>query len=237
MKQFFTVLGGMGTLATESYVRILDARTPIHRDQDYLNYIVVNHATVPDRTSWILDHSKPDYNLDLIEDIKQQSLLNPAFFVLICNTAHYAFDKLQAATDIPILNMLQETVNAIKKIKPDAKKVGLLATRGTVTAGLYDHYITDAGYEEIKPTPEILDMTEDLIYHDIKESGHSDGAKYHELVRRMIEEQGADIVILGCTELSYAEEMNPETKYPVADSQSIIVDRSLEKGLALRQNK
>lgn len=237
MKQFFTVLGGMGTLATESYVRILDARTPIHRDQDYLNYIVVNHATVPDRTSWILDHSKPDYNLDLIEDIKQQSLLNPAFFVLICNTAHYAFDKLQAATDIPILNMLQETVNAIKKIKPDAKKVGLLATRGTVTAGLYDHYITDAGYEEIKPTPEILDMTEDLIYHDIKESGHSDGAKYHELVRRMIEEQGADIVILGCTELSYAEEMNSETKYPVADSQSIIVDRSLEKGLALRQNK
>lgn len=237
MKQFFTVLGGMGTLATESYVRTLDARTPIHRDQDYLNYIVVNHATVPDRTSWILDHSKPDYNLDLIEDIKQQSLLNPAFFVLICNTAHYAFDKLQAATNIPILNMLQETVNAIKKIKPDAKKVGLLATRGTVTAGLYDHYITDAGYEEIKPTPEILDMTEDLIYHDIKESGHSDGAKYHELVRRMIEEQGADIVILGCTELSYAEEMNPETKYPVADSQSIIVDRSLEKGLALRQNK
>ena len=237
MKQFFTVLGGMGTLATESYVRILDARTPIHRDQDYLNYIVVNHATVPDRTTWILDHSKPDYNLDLIEDIKQQSLLKPAFFVLICNTAHYAFDKLQAATDIPILNMLQETVNAIKQIKPDAKKVGLLATRGTVEAGLYDHYITDAGYEEIKPTPEILDMTEDLIYHDIKESGHSNGAKYHELVRRMIEEEGADIVILGCTELSYAEEMNPETEYPVADSQSIIVDRSLEKGLALRQNK
>lgn len=237
MKQFFTVLGGMGTLATESYVRILDARTPIHRDQDYLNYIVVNHATVPDRTTWILDHSKPDYNQDLIEDIKQQSLLKPAFFVLICNTAHYAFDKLQAATDIPILNMLQETVNAIKQIKPDAKKVGLLATRGTVEAGLYDHYITDAGYEEIKPTPEILDMTEDLIYHDIKESGHSDGAKYHELVRRMIEEEGADIVILGCTELSYAEEMNPETQYPVADSQSIIVDRSLEKGLALRQNK
>lgn len=236
MKQFFTILGGMGTLATESYVRLLDERTPIHRDQDYLDYIVVNHATVPDRTTWILDHSKPDYNLDLIEDIKQQSQLNPAFFVLICNTAHYAFDKLQAATDIPILNMLQETVNEIKKIKPDAKKVGLLATRGTVEAGLYDHYITAAGYEEVKPTPEIVDMTEDLIYHDIKESGHSDGEKYHELVRRMIEDEGADIVILGCTELSYAEEMNPETKYPVADSQSIIVDRSLEKGLALRKN-
>lgn len=233
MKKFFTVLGGMGTLATESYVRILDQRTPIHRDQDYLDYIVVNHASVPDRTTWILDHSKPDYNLDLIEDIKQQSLLKPAFFVLICNTAHYAFDKLQAATDIPILNMLEETVKEIKRIKPDAKKVGLLATRGTVEAGLYDDYIKQAGYKEIKPTPEIVDMTEDLIYHDIKEKGHSDGKKFHELVRKMVEEMGADVVILGCTELSYAQEMNPETEFPVADSQSIIVDRSLEKGMEL----
>lgn len=237
MKKFFTVLGGMGTLATESYVRLLDQRTPIHRDQDYLDYIVVNHASVPDRTAWILDHQKPDYNLDLIEDIKQQSLLKPAFFVLICNTAHYAFDKLQAATDIPILNMLDETVKEIKHVKPGAKKVGLLATRGTVEAGLYDQYITGAGYEEIKPTLEILDMTEDLIYHDIKEAGHSNGQKFHELVRKMVEEEGADAVILGCTELSYAQEMNPEKEFTVVDSQSTIVDRSLELGMKLEGRK
>lgn len=237
MKKFFTVLGGMGTLATESYVRLLDQRTPIHCDQDYLDYIVVNHASVPDRTAWILDHQKPDYNLDLIEDIKQQSLLKPAFFVLICNTAHYAFDKLQAATDIPILNMLDETVKEIRNVKPGAKKVGLLATRGTVEAGLYDQYITGAGYEEIKPTPEILDMTEDLIYHDIKEAGHSDGQKFHELVRKMVEEEGADAVILGCTELSYAQEINPEKEFTVVDSQSTIVDRSLELGMKLEGRK
>lgn len=131
--------------------------------------------------------------------------------------------------------MLEETVKEIKKIKPDAKKVGLLATPGTVESGIYDHYIQAAGYEELKPTQEILDATEDLIYHDIKEAGHSDGAKYHELVRKMVEEQGADVVILGCTELSYAEELNPETTYPVADSQSIIADRTLE--LALKSQK
>lgn len=237
MQQFFTILGGMGTLATESYVRLLDQRTPTHSDQDYLNYVVVNHATIPDRTSWILDHSKPNPTIPLIEDIKQQSQLNPSFFVLICNTAHYSYNQLQAATDIPILNMLQSTVDEIKKINPTAKRVGLLATDGTITSGLYDAYITKAGYEEVKPTPEIQAMTEDLIYNDIKKAGHSDGAKYHELVRKMIEEQHCDIVILGCTELSYAEEMDPETKYPVADSQSIIVDRSIERALQLRQKE
>ena len=49
----------------------------------------------------------------------------------------------------------------------------------------------------------------------------------------MIEEQGADVVILGCTELSYAEEMDPETEFPVVDSQSTIIDRTIE--LAKRQ--
>lgn len=237
MKKFFTVLGGMGTLATESYVRILDQRTPTHRDQDYLDYLVVNHATVPDRTSWILDHSKPSPAKALIEDIKQQSLLNPEFFVLICNTAHYSYDELQAATKVPILNMLQETVNEIKRLKPDAKRVGLLGTDGTMKSGIYDSYIKNAGYEEVKAIPEIQEMTEDLIYHDIKEKGHSDGKKYHELVRKMIEEEHCDIVILGCTELSYAEEMDPETKYPVADSQSIIVDRTLERALKIRNGE
>lgn len=235
MQQFFSVLGGMGTLATESFVRVLDQRTPIHCDQDYLDYLVVNHATVPDRTNWILDHSQPSIIPPLLEDIKQQSLLKPEFFVLACNTAHYVYDELQAATEIPIINMLVETVAAIADIQPNAKRVGLLATPGTIQSGLYDPYIEKAGYEVVKPTEAILALTEDLIYNDIKEAGHSDNQKYHRLVQQMIEEQNCDIVILGCTELSYAEEMDPETKYPVADSQSIVVDRTIEKALAIRQ--
>lgn len=233
MKHFFTVLGGMGTLATESYVRLLDQRTPTHADQDYYDYIVVNHATVPDRTSWILDHRKEDPRPALLEDIRQQSLLKPDFFVLICNTAHYFYDELQAATSILILNMIEETVKEIKHVTPQAKRVGLLATPGTIQSGLYDGYLTKAGYEIVKPTPELLAATESLIYDDIKQAGHSDGAKYHRLVQAMIEEQGADVVILGCTELSYAEEMDPETEFPVVDSQSTIIDRTIE--LAKRQ--
>ena len=71
MKKFFTVLGGMGTMATESYLRILNSRTPATKDQDYLNYLLVNDATVPDRTSYILDHTQPNFYNDLREDILQ----------------------------------------------------------------------------------------------------------------------------------------------------------------------
>ena len=51
MKHFFSIIGGMGTIATESYVRLINHRVKIARDQDYLNYILVNDAQVPDRTA------------------------------------------------------------------------------------------------------------------------------------------------------------------------------------------
>ena len=57
MENFFTILGGMGTLATESFIHTLNERTEAYRDQDYLNYIVVNHATIPDRTDYIKNPS------------------------------------------------------------------------------------------------------------------------------------------------------------------------------------
>lgn len=111
-----------------------------------------------------------------------------------------------------------------------------MATPGTIPSGIYDQYITNAGYEEIKPNAEILKLTEELIYDDIKKKGQSDNHKFHQLIEKMSNGQGADIVILGCTELSYAQEMSPETNYPIIDAQEVIVNRSLDKGLALRDN-
>ncbi len=155
---------------------------------------------------------------------------------MACNTAHYVYQELQAATEIPIINMLQTTVDAIKTLQPHAKRVGLLATPGTIESGLYDQYVLAAGYELVKPTAELIELTEDLIYNDIKQAGHSDNDKYHTLVKRMSEELNCDIVILGCTELSYAEEMDPETTYPVADSQSLVVNKTIELAQQLRQS-
>ncbi|HPR80764.1 MAG TPA: aspartate racemase, partial [Enterococcus sp.] len=46
MKNFFAILGGMGTLATESFVHVLNERTPNHSGQDYLKYMPLNDARV-----------------------------------------------------------------------------------------------------------------------------------------------------------------------------------------------
>lgn len=228
MKRFFTIIGGMGTMATESYIRLLNQQTPASCDQDYLNYILVNHASVPDRTAYILDPTKPNPLEPLLEDFKQQSLLKPAFFTLPCNTAHYFYDELTQATDVPIIHMPRETVKEINTLYPNAKKVGLLATEGTLNDGVYDKEILQQGYELVKPSLEIQAKTSELIYDDIKQKDYVDTKLFEEIVSEMMVKHDCDVVILGCTELSLAQERHPVTNWPVVDSQATLVKRTLE---------
>ncbi|AKP02820.1 aspartate/glutamate racemase family protein [Companilactobacillus pabuli] len=237
MKKFFTVIGGMGSLATESYVHLLNEKTPTKKDQDYLDYILVNHSTVPDRTAHILDHSKPSFLPPLAEDIKQQSLLKPEFMVIICNTAHYYYKELQAVTDIPIIHMPHMAISMIEKKYPKAKKVGLIATKGTIADHVYENEIKDAGYEYSLGDQSVQDEVESLIYDDIKVKGAVNAPKFHHILQTMHDKFDCDVIVLGCTELSLAQEKAPDHPYQVIDSQEVIVDKSIEFGEKIRRGE
>lgn len=234
MENFFSILGGMGTLATESFVRIMNQRTVTHKDQDYLNYVLFNHATIPDRTAAILDpEHAPDPLPFLLADIAQQNLLKPNFIVLTCNTAHYFYDQLQAATTIPLLHMPREAAEALKK-RQNGGKVAFLGTEGSVKAGVYETELKKAGFEVMIPDATLQEKVNQLIYRDIKERDFLNKELYHEILQDAVEKYACESVVLGCTELSLMEEYAPHPTYQVVDAQAILVDRTIEKALATR---
>ena len=234
MKHFFSIIGGMGTIATESYVRLINHRVKIAKDQDYLNYILVNDAQVPDRTAYIMDHSQPNFFNDLKDDVLGQAKLGPDFIVMPCNTAHYFYDDLAALTDIPFLNMMRIAVHQFVDKFPGEQKIGLIATEGSIYDHLYEDEIHRAGKEVEFRGAEIQPMVTELIYRDIKEKGTVDGDLYHEILRKMHEEYGCEVILLGCTELSLAQEQAPDHPYHVLDPQSILADVSIELALQIR---
>ncbi|HRM24625.1 MAG TPA: amino acid racemase, partial [Enterococcus aquimarinus] len=200
MEHFFSILGGMGTMATESFVHLLNERVVTHKDQDYLNYVLFNHATVPDRTAYILDATNDSPLPYLLDDIEKQNLLKPDFIVLTCNTAHHFFDTLQAATPIPILHMPKEAVKEVMKQK-EVGKVAFFGTTGSVKAGIYETQMRQAGLEVYIPTEKLQDKINHLIYHDIKENDFLNQSLYVEILKDAVD-AGCKQIILGCTELS-----------------------------------
>ncbi|UJF15279.1 amino acid racemase [Jeotgalibaca sp. MA1X17-3] len=227
MKKFFSILGGMGTLATESFIHQLNKKTNAYVDQDYLNYVLFNHATIPDRTAYIMDSTKESPLQFLLEDLEQQKLLHPQFIVLACNTAHYFYDELQAAIDIPILHMPRETVKELKK-KMKKGKVAVLATEGTICSGVYEKELQESGFEVYIPDRALQEKVNNLIYRDVKKYGFLNTELYLDILQQT-KEAGCQAVLLGCTELSLLYDVEGMIEpCLIVDAQSTLVDRTIE---------
>lgn len=238
-RPFFAVLGGMGTLATESYIRLVNAATHAHSDQEYLDYVVFNDASVPDRTAFIVGESDDDPFPVIADDIDKASAMGASFIVLTCNTAHYFHDRFQALTDVPILHMPREAVKRLSQLYPAGRttRVGFLGTVGSRASGVYKHAVEEAGYTFVEPDDALQTRITSLIYDDVKGSGELNLSRYESVLRDMLDPAGpcaCDALILGCTELSVLNEAFPLPQLPVIDAQAVLVDVTVERAKALR---
>lgn len=236
MRNFFAVLGGMGTLATESYVRLVDKATHAHQDQDFLDYVVFNDSSVPDRTQFILGESTDDPFDYIADDVRQATAMGASFITLPCNTAHHFFDRLQALTPVPIVHMPQEAVAEMQRRYPvqTHPRVGFMGTEGSLNSGIYRERVEAAGYEFEEPGDELQQEISYLIYHDVKDTGVLERDRYEATLKSMLEGHHCDVVILGCTELSVFNEAFPMPDLPIIDAQEILAYDTVARAKALR---
>lgn len=240
---FFAVLGGMGTLATEAFVHDINAKTRAARDQDYLDYVVFNDASVPDRTAFLLGQADEDPFPNLAEDVCAASDLGADFIVLTCNTAHAFYDRLSAVADGPILHMPRLAVVAIERRYPEVVKrakaegrrvrVGFMGTDGSIRCGIYKRAITDAGYACVLPEESTQKAIMSLIYEDVK-GGRPLDDSVESRFRAVLEETLAlcDVAILGCTELSVLADAFNTADMPVIDAQNELVEETIRRSHA-----
>ena len=199
------VIGGLGPLATAHFMELVIRMTDVQRDQDHLNMIIYSVPTIPDRTAYILDSTKPSPLPEMIR-IGQLLAQQKAECVAIpCFTAHYFFDELCSSIDIPVINAIHSTADYLHQA--GIRKVGIMATTGTVRSGLFRQALTQRGMETLIPSPEGQAAVMSLIYDDIKQSRPADMDRFHQ-VRQELQEMGAEVIILGCTELSMIKRDN-----------------------------
>ena len=198
-KKTLGVIGGLGPIATSHFMELVIKMTDAQTDQEHLDMIIYNSPSIPDRTSYILDNSKPNPLPQIIEIGKTLSEQQTGYIAIPCITAHYFHKELQKEISTPIINIVEETVKHLKE--NNVSKVGIMATDGTVSAGLFQKALSENGMVAVIPTPDRQKDVMSLIYDCVKADKPVDTEKFNR-VKTELEENGAQTIILGCTELS-----------------------------------
>lgn len=219
------VLGGMGPQATQIfYQRILD-RTEADCDQEHLPAVILSDTEMPDRTAAILSGEGDRVFDRLLADARTLESCGCTAVVIPCNTSHYFADRLQAELHIPLINMIRETCKVLAA--RGCRRVGILATDGTVRTGIYQKECTALGFEGVAPDEATQKLVMSIIYDEIKK-GETGSREKFTAIDRALREMNCDAAILGCTELSVYRVYHGLPDFYV-DAMEVLVEQSITR--------
>ncbi len=193
------VLGGLGPMATVYFYELITAHTKAARDQDHIDILLSSRASTPDRTAFILGTSTEDPFAVMEAEAFRLAHCGAQVLAIPCNTAHYFYDRLRAGLPVPVLNMVEDTVDKAQQM--GCRKVGILATDGTIRTDTYQAVCRAKDMPCAVPGPEAQQAVMRLIYEDIKRGRAPDMALFRTVADELFQD-GCDVLILACTELS-----------------------------------
>ncbi len=229
MSKTIGILGGMGPEATIYMFRLIVQLTKVEKDQDHIPIIVFNNPKIPDRTAAIV-RGGPSPLPYLVDSAISLEKAGADFILMPCVTAHYFYKEIVKHINIPFLHLLEESIEYVKRELGHVKRIGLLATDGTVQTGLFQEFFHKKGIEIIVPEKEGQNLIMKALYQ-------KEGVKagYRERPREMILQvlqqlirDKAEGVIAGCTEIPLVLSQS-DMEIPFINPLWIIARKSIRK--------
>ena len=219
------VVGGVGPAATVDFLKKVVTSTAAQRDQDHIKLVIEQNPQIPDRTE-NLTKGGPDPTIALYSTCKKLERAGAQIIAIPCNTAHAYIDRLQRHLDIPIVSILSETVAHILNMQPKVLKVADLGSNGTIASQLYQSALQQRSLVPIVPDPESQAKLMEAIYgSEGVKAGHTSGKCAEQLldVINGVTRLGAEVAILGCTELPLIEFLVAEKPFiPLVDPTHVL---------------
>jgi len=146
-------------------------------------------------------------------------------FLIGANTPHAVLDRYDGLSPEGFLDIREAVVGEL--VRRGYKRVGLLATNGTLRYGVYDEWLDRAGIEMVTPSPRaqqaLMSSIEALARGDIGAGAKAGLAQaLMDLVSKRV-----DAVVYACTELSLIAD-RVHVRLPVVDSLTVHALRAVE---------
>lgn len=237
------VIGGMGPEATSYYYDQVVRHTQAARDQEHLDMVLISCASMPDRTRAIQTGEADELMRSMRSCTALLEGAGCAHIAIPCNTSHYFFDQIQASTSVPIIHMPREAARyavagavagrcgfdpaaSSQNFPHGVQSIGIMATDGTVSSGVYGDACERAGARAVYPPHELQAAVMSIIYDDVKAGRAPNLDAFARVLDWFCTEARCDRVILACTELSVISQYR-EMPAEVLDAMDVLVRESI----------
>lgn len=212
------VLGGIGPEATgEYYLKLIKGlqQTGLIRDNRDFPYIVVHSIPAPE----LVDKNTSQYLEPYKAGLRAIDKSSVDAIVMVCNTIHLHHAELQKETSAPIMDLRQKVKERLAR--DEVKKIAVIGTPSTINEGLYRF----DGIDYVDLTEQEIDGLSSAIFKYNKGEDQETQKRFVENVARKTISEGAEAVVLGCTEFAV---MLKDANVPKIDTLDVLVDGTID---------
>lgn len=194
------MIGGMSPESTVLYYQIINREVNRRLGGNNSANIVMHSVNFAEIAALQAQGNWQQAGVLLADSAQKLAQMGAEGLVLATNTMHKVADVIQAAVEIPLLHVVDATAAAIHAQGLD--KVGLLGTRFTMSDGFYTQRMRELGIATVLPNEAQQAEIHRVIFEELCCNRFTDTAKrYYQQVVEDLQAQGAQGVILGCTEI------------------------------------
>jgi len=191
------LIGGTSWHATIDYYRRINQLVGNEIGTDKNPELIIHSINIEVMRAQNLEKIVEKY-LDVSRKLEQAG----AKAIVICaNTPHMAYEFVQPKIDIPILHIADAIGKEASRL--GLKNLGLLGNRPTMTKNFIPKVLESSyNIETIIPEEDFLDQSHHYVSRELTQGKFTDASKKFFLAQiKLLQDRGADGIILGCTEL------------------------------------
>lgn len=195
------LIGGTGPEATVMYYRgLIEGVGKVH-GQETLPKLSIESLSPFEVFKYCTSDDLAGLTDYLLSAIHNLAAAGAEVAALTAGTTHIVYDELAARSPIPLVSMLDATRD--EALARKVKTVALLGTGFTMSKGFFAAPFEAAGIRVVVPSKENIEIIQNLIATELEHGIVKEETRelFVEIIKELVANEGAEQVILGCTEL------------------------------------
>lgn len=229
--QTIGILGGMGHAAAgnlfEKMIGYAQRQYHAVQDEEYPPIILHSLPLAGFDETGVADEQT--VRTQLMKNVMNLQAAGADVITIACNTVHIYFEELQAAVSVPIINMVEETMQTIQTSEIVA--LGLFCSETTARTHLYQTTHRPQGMEILEPNAEQQRKLNLVIEHVMGGQQDDSDVELLQSIATSYREAGAEGIILGCTEIPLAISAE-QLPLPTFDATEVLAQRAVDMAMS-----